>query len=70
MVQLKLALALVSLVLGMILIAFVVSERGMALTLGMVVGVALALNGALRLWLAVRSEGEPPQGRSGDKGRV
>lgn len=60
MARLSLTLALVSLILGVILIAFVLSQRGVSLTLGMIVGAALTINGALRLWLATRAPGLPP----------
>ncbi len=47
----QLALSLVSLVLGLALMASTAAMGGGATSVGVLMGVALTLNGALRLWV-------------------
>jgi hypothetical protein len=54
------ALSALMIVLGLTLIVSAVARGGGALALGVVIGVALALGGAARLWL-MRGVGDEPR---------
>lgn len=59
----NLIFGIISLFLGLALIILSVAQGSLSLNLGLIVGVLLLLNGAVRLWLFTRTK---PAGR-GDK---
>ena len=61
-------LAVASIVVGITLCIFAFAIDGLSTTLGVILGILLIINGALRLWLLIKKsqDSEPPMSCEGD----
>ncbi len=61
-------LAIVSIIVGITLCIFAFAIDGLSTTLGVILGILLVINGALRLWLLNKKsqDSKPPMSSEGD----